>query len=252
MIPIAEFSGIAQQGREARVAALMARAVRGSRYRCMRLSIDDNRVRLTVPASLSDERLRRFLIERDDWIVRHVGERARREPLTEFSDGGRFLWRGRMMRIETTAARADLRVSEYETDEAAGVVCFALPEIPAGKMRDDLIARLVRQLLRRDFVKLFEERTEPIVRATGLLPKKIAVSNAVTRWGSCSAEGVVRLSWRLACLNPRLYDYVLVHELMHLKEMNHSPAFWGLVQAHCPQYRERRAELKQFSIAALA
>jgi predicted metal-dependent hydrolase len=78
----------------------------------------------------------------------------------------------------------------------------------------------------------------------GLQVTRISVRNQRTRWGSCSRSGHVCLNWRLVQLPPSVRDYVLIHELMHLKRMNHSRAFWKLVAAACPDYKKTRAWLR--------
>jgi len=79
----------------------------------------------------------------------------------------------------------------------------------------------------------------------GLTVRKISVRDQKWRWGSCSRTGCICLNWRLVLMPDRLRDYVLIHELMHLKRMDHSPTFWKLVARACPDYRERRRELRQ-------
>ena len=78
----------------------------------------------------------------------------------------------------------------------------------------------------------------------GLRVGKVSVRNQKWRWGSCSPGGHICLNWRLVCLPGDLRDYVLVHELMHLKRMDHSPKFWKLVEQACPDYRELRRRLR--------
>ena len=77
----------------------------------------------------------------------------------------------------------------------------------------------------------------------GVSPAQIKITGAKTRWGSCSAKGNLNFSWRLMLADAREIDYVVVHELAHLREMNHSPRFWAVVEAALPDYRERRKSL---------
>ncbi|MDM7463197.1 M48 family metallopeptidase [Tepidimonas taiwanensis] len=89
----------------------------------------------------------------------------------------------------------------------------------------------------------FAERVAHYAPLLGVAPARLRVSDARTRWGSASSRGTIALNWRLVCLPPALLDYVVVHELAHLREMNHGPAFWALVAAVLPDYAQRRAAL---------
>ena len=73
---------------------------------------------------------------------------------------------------------------------------------------------------------------------------RVSIRNQRTRWGSCNRNGHICLNWRLVTLPEPVRDYVLIHELMHLKRMDHSPRFWNLVKEACPEYKEVRAWLR--------
>jgi predicted metal-dependent hydrolase len=78
----------------------------------------------------------------------------------------------------------------------------------------------------------------------GLAVSRVSIRNQRWRWGSCSRSGHICLNWRLVTMPDSVRDYVLIHELMHLKRMDHSPKFWKLVAAACPSYKEARAWLR--------
>ena len=83
-----------------------------------------------------------------------------------------------------------------------------------------------------------------LAAAHGLTVPKISVRNQRTRWGSCGRDGHICLNWRLIAMPESVRDYVLIHELMHLRRLDHSPVYWRLVSAACPGYREARAWLR--------
>jgi predicted metal-dependent hydrolase len=85
----------------------------------------------------------------------------------------------------------------------------------------------------------------------GLSVSRVSVRNQRWRWGSCSRSGHICLNWRLVAMPDAVRDYVLIHELMHLKRMDHSPKFWKLVAGACPDFKAARAWLRQFSHGAL-
>lgn len=92
--------------------------------------------------------------------------------------------------------------------------------------------------------KIFPERVTYFAERMGVTYNRITIREQKTRWGSCSSAGNLNFNWKLVLMPPELLDYVVVHELAHRKEMNHSPRFWAVVEKELPDYRERREKLK--------
>ncbi|MGN0471888.1 MAG: M48 family metallopeptidase [Lachnospiraceae bacterium] len=86
---------------------------------------------------------------------------------------------------------------------------------------------------------------DELLPETGLPYRTISIRDQKTRWGSCSGRGTLSFNWRLMLVPPRVLDYVVVHELCHIKHMNHSPEFWKQVESVMPDYQERRRWLKE-------
>lgn len=109
------------------------------------------------------------------------------------------------------------------------------------------LAKKVRKL--EKFLKnyagiIIENRANYFTNLMQLEPNIIKFSNARKRWGSCDSKGNILLNWRIAMLTPNLIDYIIVHELSHLIEMNHSYDFWRIVASVIPDWKERRQTLK--------
>lgn len=91
----------------------------------------------------------------------------------------------------------------------------------------------------------FPKRAEFYAQQLGVSYDRIRIAEQKTRWGSCSSKGTLSFNWKLMLAPPKVLDYVVVHELCHLKEMNHSPRFWKLVEEMIPNYKEYRKWLKE-------
>jgi predicted metal-dependent hydrolase len=112
----------------------------------------------------------------------------------------------------------------------------------------DQIRDAVQAWLMRQAKRLFTERLNHFAPTLGVQWRKLSLSSAGTRWGSASADGSIRLNWRLIHFRQSVIDYVVVHELSHLRVMDHSPRFWDTVRAVVPDYAELRGQLKDDAI----
>lgn len=99
---------------------------------------------------------------------------------------------------------------------------------------------------RRQAKACFQQKCGHFAMLMGLCPGEIKINGAKTRWGSCNRKGDINFTYRLLFAPEKLIDYVVVHELAHLKEMNHSGRFWAIVEATLPDYKERRKRLREF------
>ena len=197
------------------------------------------------------------LHEKSTWILKKLGEqRERSERLAaariEWRDGTTIPFLGEPMRVviepragtaKKSAARlelADLPVSE----RPRLTLHIGLPNTgPASLLQDTVQAWLKRQAAR-----VFEERCQIYAQRIGVRYTRLGLSSANTRWGSASADGSIRLNWRLIHLTMPVIDYVVAHELAHLREMNHSPRFWAVVRSVLPDFEAARDLLKLGSV----
>ena len=100
-------------------------------------------------------------------------------------------------------------------------------------------------------LKLAKSKVEELNRFYGFSYNRVSIKNQKTRWGSCSKKGNLNFNYRLAIIDPVLADYVIVHELCHLLEMNHSDRFWSLVALAVPDYQSVKAQMGKINIAKM-
>lgn len=117
-------------------------------------------------------------------------------------------------------------------------------ELERARPRPAPIAPEVERELRARATQVLPPRLIELAALQGLTVTRVSIRNQRRRWGSCSRRGHICLNWRLAQMPDEVRDYVLIHELMHLKRMDHSPRFWRLVEAACPDYKAARAWIR--------
>ena len=196
----------------------------------------DGRARLVIPRRGSRAEALRFLERSEAWLLRRVAHWKNRSAAREpWGEGTRFLFRG-----------VDVELRVEKTDHGLRL-CFAdqlvtLPEaLP--DYREAALGHL-RRLAEREL----PARTRELARVHGIAIKRVSVRAQKTRWGSCSARGTVSLNWRLIQTPPWVVDYLIIHELMHRREMNHSARYWKLVAEAFPEYRRAEKWLKRSRI----
>jgi predicted metal-dependent hydrolase len=210
---------------------------RSARRRSIGLKIDATGLTIILPqrAPLSEaERVIRLKLA---WIQAKLAERAAHPVASEppsLQWGASVWWMGEQRQLQP-ALRGKL------TDDTL-YLCAA---------SDARIADALARFYQRSAKPYFAERIAYWSERMDLYPKQLALSSARTRWGSCTSQGVIRLNWRLMQAPARVIDYVVIHELAHLAEMNHSVRFWAQVAAVCPDWKQQRAWLKQHGAALL-
>ena len=206
--------------------------LRRSHRRSVGLRVDHRGLIVGAPVSATLAAIDDIVRRHGAWVVEHLDRWRERLPtaVLRLSEGLRLPWLGGELalqfggtsRVRWSADGAELR----------------LPQAP------DAATLALEKALRQRIREVFLQRIAHWAPQLALAAPPIALSAARTRWGSCSSRGVVRLNWRLGFLPLDLVDYVVVHELAHLREMNHSPRFWSLVESLYPDWRERRRELR--------
>jgi predicted metal-dependent hydrolase len=225
-----EFLGIAPPA-AAKPAVVFVRSAQARRYR-LTLRRDGTAV-ATIPARGSEREARRFVEQHRDWLERARERQARRPRAPEiWTVGTLVLWRGEMREVRVAA------------EGARPQVCVAAEVFRVAGLTGDLRPTLEAHFARRARIEL-PARTWELAAETGVEVKHVTVRNQRSRWGSCSVGGTVSLNWRLVQTPDSVRDYIIYHELMHLREMNHSDRFWARVGEVCPGWREAEHWLKR-------
>ena len=197
------------------------------------LKVDENGLTVSAPLTMPLAQVEALVRESERWVLRKVAQwRGRRPEAVAWTDGARLPYRGAGLALRiASAARPVARRVE-------GELHVALPGRAAEDVRRCVVAWYKREA--RDYLG---GRVASLAAAAGLAPPRFLLSSAMSRWGSCNSRREVRLAWRLLKAPAELVDYVVCHELAHLRHMNHSPAFWAEVARQCPDYRSLRERL---------
>lgn len=184
------------------------------------------------------------LHEKSAWILRKLQESQERQKqmrhtVIEWRDGASLPFLGEKWLVRLDPEHQSLQASYQETSPKCLPIALSIHAQP-GQIRDAVQAWLMQQ------AKLnFTQRLDHFAPQLGVQWKRLSLSNASSRWGTASADGSIRLNWRLIHFKQDVIDYVVVHELSHLRVMNHSPQFWETVGSLVPDYQQRRHALNE-------
>ncbi len=197
------------------------------------LQVGPNGVVLTHPWTVDPAHALDFLRSRADWVFQQT-ERFKETETTRAHEPGSFLLRGVQTALRVTRAGTGRHIRGV----MRGGVLYL--HIPVAAPLQVCLDTWLKAQARADIAAAVRKRANDM----NLRPKQVTLRDARTRWGSCSSAGTVSFSWRLVQAPPDVLDYVVVHELSHLREFNHSKAFWALVACFSPEYKRHTAWLK--------
>ncbi len=192
----------------------------------------DGTARLVIPRRGTEAEALRFLGRTEAWLLRRLAQwLSRSEARQEWKECTHFLFRGEEVVLGVEALGEQVKLS------------FAGETIRLPRALSDY-RKAVLTYLRRIAEKELPARTRELAREHGVAIRSVSVRGQRTRWGSCSARGTISLNWRLIQTPPFVVDYLIVHELMHRREMNHSARYWKHVAQAFPDYRVAEKWLK--------
>lgn len=214
-------------------------------------------IKVIAPRTVSFEKIQSFLESHSEWIHTHL-ERYKqvrnRYPQKRFEDGETFLFLGvpLVLRFRFVSS-GKFRVARVDAELVCEIPSSVLPGFRPADWRKEIRSAIVA-FYERSGRSVLEERVRLLSAQMNLFPKALSFRSQKTRWGSCSSKGRLSLNWRLIVAPMDIIDYVVIHELAHLRYYNHSAEFWSLVETHCPTYAELRNWLKlhQFEADFLA
>ena len=188
---------------------------------------------VVVPRSYNLSNLQEVLNRRSTWILGKLAETARTVNTaapTRLETGDTIPYLGRELTLVVEETKGPRGEVELRNDTLK--VQLQDPNLD--------VALLLEKWYRKEAARVLGQRVGELAQDIGVEPRRITVRGQKTLWASCSSSGALSLNWRLMLTPQRIVDYVLIHELTHLRELNHSRRFWHMVAAQCPQWQEHR------------
>ncbi len=224
--PLREFDVIV--GDETIVAVVRESA----RTRRLRMVVRAGRsVELTVPRRTSTRALRQFLSDNSDWLADTMARARLTSPLLGLHQPGTVWLAGERLAVERGGGPKPV------ANRHGGALRISGPP--------DQLAGAIDRWYRREARERLEAAVARESARLGISYARVSIRDQRTRWGSCSTRGTLSFSWRLVLAPPEVLEYVVAHELLHVREPNHSRAFWALLDAHLPGWKERAAWLRR-------
>ncbi len=210
----------------------------GARRLTLRVSRTRRAVIVTLPVQCDLDEAGSFLNRNLEWVRERLDSLPRPVP---FSNGALMPLRGDFHRLSFSDRRNAGGVVQRRSTNSG------VPELHVSG-RNEHAARRLRDWLFEEARRDLDTRVVHHARRLGVAPKRIVVRDQASRWGSCSTTGVLSFSWRLILAPADILDYVAAHEVAHLKEMNHGPRFWALVERTVPAMKEAKNWLQLYGL----
>ncbi len=216
------------------------RVRKSHRARNIRMTFEDEaNLVVTLPSRRRFQDIELALFEHKNWILcksKEIQTKRKIPPPFLLQDGAQ---------LPILDKSYPLSLSVKNQKKARWYFQYNTLNITAPQLVPSIISRGVVQWYRTMAHLFLEDRVPYWSKNISVSPNNVRIKNQHTLWGSCSKKANLNFNWRILLLSKQAADYLIIHELSHLKEMNHSPKFWLLVKKYCPDYRTHKAELKR-------
>lgn len=221
--------------------------VRSNRRRTISLQVKNGSVRVLAPSYVSKADIDQFVKKKSKWLQDKLALSTKYEPVInkEFKHGECFYFLGKAHSLQVNIAVNNLgpkMLDKVECNEDCIVVTLA-ENSPSKLRRQQVQQRLIQWYVDQAALKL-PKKVEILQNSIGLKAKELTIKFYKSRWGSCDSKQRMKLNWLLIMAPEFVIDYVIIHELCHLVHLNHSSAFWELVNTHTPHHHSASQWLK--------
>jgi Predicted metal-dependent hydrolase len=218
---------------------------KSSKAKRLIVTIKHQKLKVSVPAEITFTQARRYLENNKDLILKHIEKQnsaAGETAAKEYVSGEKLLYRGRHypLLIEEKAGPGSSSASFI----GSRIVVIVPPGLSKEK-KSQSTKKILEEWYIRQAQKLLPEQVEYYARQLDITYQKLRIKDQKTKWGSCSSKGYINLNWRIIMAPNQVAAYVIIHELAHLKYMNHSKEFWAFVEQILPDYKKWKSWLKK-------
>jgi len=198
--------------------------------------LKDGQVVVKAPLRMDNETISKFVREKQSWISEKLAFlQSNRQKFDDIISYKKFLLFGN---------RYDLKLSSVKKIQTSKEdMCIFMPK---STPEDKIFAKL-KAWYKKQAKQILEERTAYLSSLIKIAPNSIRINDTKGRWGACNSKGQISFNFRVIMLEPQIIDYVIIHELCHLVEMNHSRRFWSLVSSFLPNAAIQKQKIKEYS-----
>ncbi|GIW25534.1 M48 family metallopeptidase [Meiothermus sp.] len=241
---------------------------RSARRRTVGITIDVQGVRVAAPKRMPLDQVVALVNTKARWIAeKYAAFRSRLEPRKRFVSGEEFLYLGRRVSLQVQSKEEPSRLGRRHPSSGSWVqpelfdFNFSRPkaavalkgnvlhvQAPTPSVQSKEVREILEDWYKARAKEVIVRRVQHYAEALGWPMPTVLIRNQKKRWGSCNAKGELRFNWRLVMLPLQVLDYVVVHEMAHLKVLDHSPRFWALVEQIMPDYKARHQALHELGL----
>lgn len=215
---------------------------RPRRKKTLEITVDSpGVVTVAAPVETPRDHIESTVVKRAKWIMRHHGTTDQVPPRRRFVSGESVQYLGRSVRLtvrSTDAKAVGIRFHHWQFD-------VEVPSSLSGDERREAARAAFERWYRERAAQKLPDRVDRVAGLLGVRPKEILIRDQRKRWASCAPDGTLRFNWRVIMAAPALIDYLVAHELAHLKVRGHSADYWAVVAQAIPDYQRRRERLRE-------
>lgn len=219
---------------------------KSTRIKRISIRVTPDKVRVSAPARCSKREIQAFIEENSEWILENwlkIQETILKPTLCLYETGVKVPYLGRNLEIQISEIEQKVIRARYEgkTDS----LNIVLPQGMSEEQRQDAVREILEKWFKQKARSTFLQKLEAWSQVMGVTYQQFRLKEQKTRWGSCSSLGNINLNWRAIMAPESVLDYLVIHELSHLKYLNHSQNFWDFVARFCPEHEVNRKWLRE-------